>query len=160
MPKDCESFARISGVGSAKLEQFSGPFLEAIAEHAAINRSTTEEDGNSRKDSRGPRKLPGPTLEETKGLLQQGLCVAEISERRGLARSTITGHLEQLVTSGEELDLDHLMPSPERFEKIESAFQQIGTQYLAPVWESLGEDYSYDELALVRIGLRHRGLLD
>ena len=160
LPKDCESFARISGVGSAKLEQFSGPFLEAIAEHAAINRSTTEEDGNSRKDSRGPRKLPGPTLEETKGLLQQGLCVAEISERRGLARSTITGHLEQLVTSGEELDLDHLMPSPERFEKIESAFQQIGTQYLAPVWESLGEDYSYDELALVRIGLRHRGLLD
>ena len=122
LPQYCKTFATISGVGSAKLEQFSGPFLEVIAEHVANNRLTTEVNGKSRKDCSGHVRRPSPTITETKKLLQQGLSVAEISERRGLARSTITGHLERLVTSAEDLDLDHLMPPPERFEKIESAF--------------------------------------
>ena len=61
--------------------------------------------------------------------------------------------------AGGELDLDYLMPPPDRLVRIEAAFRQTGDQKLAPVLELLGEDYSYEELALARIGLRQRGSL-
>ena len=159
LPRDRESFAGISGVGSAKSEQFSGPFLEVIAEHVANIRSWPEEAGNGRKDPRKPRKLKGPTLEETKALLQQGLSIADVSERRGLARSTITGHLERLIMEGEPIDIDYLLPPPERVAKIRSAFLRADSASLAPVRELLGEEFSYDEIRLARLGLRQRGLI-
>ena len=54
------------------------------------------------------------------------------------------------------MDLDHLMPSPERVSKIEASFLQTEGVLLTPVRELLGEDYSYEELALVRIGMRKK----
>ena len=43
------------------------------------------------------------------------------------------------------------MPSPEKVAQIKAAFLQTGGLLLNPVRELLGEDYSYEELALVRI---------
>jgi len=159
LPKDCESFARITGVGSAKLEQFSGPFLEVIAEYAGPDRSTTEEDGKSPKDTRGPRKRTGPTLDETKGLASQKLTISQMAFHRGLAERTIISHLEQLVMGGESIDLDYLMPPPQRLATIQSGFQETGDLFLAPVRELLGEEFSYQELRLARLGMQQRRLI-
>ena len=158
-PLSPESFGRINGVGTRKQADLGDQFLAVILPYAEAKDLPDRTANPTRRDRRVSVRRPGATIYETKKLLQQGLSVAEISERRGLAWSTIIGHLERLVMSGEDLDLDHLMPPRERFEKIESAFQQMGTQYLTPIWELLGEDYSYDELELVRIGLRLKGLL-
>ena len=61
---------------------------------------------------------------------------------------------------GEELDLDHLIPPPERLGNIRSAFQETGSLFLTPVRELLGEDYSYQELWLARIVLVQKGMID
>ena len=89
---------------------------------------------------RGPKKLP----------------ISEIAGRRGLATNPIFNHLERLVLAGERLEFDHLMPSPIRFARIEEAFKQTDNHFLAPVRELLGEEYSYEELHLVRLCLRQR----
>jgi len=80
----------------------------------------------------------------------------EIAKRRGLTENTIVNHVVRLVDGGEHLDLDHLMPSPERVSKIQASFLQTEGVLLTPVRELLGEDYSYEELALVRIGMRKK----
>ena len=51
------------------------------------------------------------------------------------------------------------MLPPDRKAKIEAAFQQTEDIRLAPVRELLGDDYSYDDLALARIGLMQKGFL-
>ncbi|MCI0859640.1 MAG: helix-turn-helix domain-containing protein, partial [Chloroflexi bacterium] len=86
--------------------------------------------------------------------------IAEIAESRGLSPNTIVNHLQRLLTAGEQLDLGHLMPPDDRVARIKAAFQQTGDERLAPVRELLGEDYSYEELALVRLDMRHRGMFD
>ena len=158
-PQSLESFGLINGVGARKLAEHGDQFLAVISPYSQAKGLTDRGDKSSPGEGRRSVRSPGPTIYETKKLLQQGLSIAEISERRGLARSTVTGHLERLVKAGEDIDLDHLLPPPERFAIIESAFQQTGIQYLGPALELLGEDYSYDELTLARIGLRHKGLL-
>ena len=49
------------------------------------------------------------------------------------------------------------MPTEDRRVKIESAFKEMGEARLTPVREFLGDDYTWDELAVVRMDMRQQG---
>ena len=157
LPQDRSSFASISGVGEAKLEQFSDAFLEVIGAYASEN-GLSERAGPPR-ESRPSRSAPrsGSTYDETRRLVLEGLNVGEIARRRGLSQETVVNHMERLADDGEELEIGHLMPSSERFEVIVGALRAVGEDRLAPVLQALGEGFSYEELRLVRLGMRMAG---
>ena len=72
-------------------------------------------------------------------------------------------HLEQLIAAGEMLPLERELPAPERVTRITEAFAQTESSALTPVRNLLGDDYSYDELRLVRAWLdqqRHLSAAD
>ena len=155
-PQIRESLSRISGVGNAKLEQFGEEFLALIRSYAQQHGLPERSIPRPRRERTRQARRAGSTLDETNGLFLQKLPISEIAKRRGLTETTIIGHLERLVTAGEEIALDYLMPPPERLAKIEAAFQKNGELYLAPVRDLLGEEFSYQELNLVRIYLRQK----
>ena len=158
-PLSPESFGRINGVGDRKRADLGDPFLAVIRPYAQEKSLPDRTTIPTRRERRGGVRRLGATIYETKRLLQEGLTVAEMSERRGLAWNTIAGHLERLVMAGETIDIDHLVPPPDRVAKIRSAFLRAESSLLAPVRELLGEDYSYQELRLARLGLQQRGLI-
>jgi ATP-dependent DNA helicase RecQ len=82
------------------------------------------------------------------------MSLSEVAEQRGISETTIRSHLEKLVQEGGTVELDHLMPSEDRRTKIEAAFKEIGEARLTPIKDMLGEDYSWDEIAVVRLALR------
>ena len=86
-------------------------------------------------------------------MVSAGASLSEAASKRGLAANTILTHLERLVLSGVNVQLGHVMPAPDRRKTIEEAFAATGETLLRPVKEMLGEDYSYAELKLVRIGM-------
>ncbi|HOZ36589.1 MAG TPA: AAA family ATPase [bacterium] len=92
--------------------------------------------------------------EKTKKLLTQKMKVSEIAKKLGLVESTIIGHIEKLLTQGDDIDIEYLLPPRWEREEIISALRERGDDYLAPLYESLGESYSYDTLKLVRAWLR------
>ena len=157
LPQSQESLSRISGVGTAKLEQFGEVFLTSICEHATSNGLTERSIPSRRRETNRRAPRPGSTYNETKELFLKKQPISDIAEYRGLTVDTIINHLAQLVTAGEEIDIEYLMPVPERFEQIRAAFQHSGDlTLLAPVKELLGEEYSYEEIRLVRIHLRQQ----
>ena len=79
------------------------------------------------------------------------MSLEKMAGARGLAAGTIIAHIEKLVSSGEEIDIDYLRPPMERFEKIKAAFQKTNGMALWPVREMLGEQYSYEELKIARM---------
>ncbi len=95
----------------------------------------------------------GSTYDATRELLAQGLSLEDVAKERGFALSTIVGHVEKLRAAGEDISLDHIAPSGERFEQIKSAFQKTGGIALSPVRDVLGEDFSYEELRVGRLFL-------
>ncbi len=153
LPQSRQSFSNIRGVGAAKLEQFAEAFLPLIQDHARARNLEEREFPSRRNKRRETNARVGPTHDQTKQLLQQGMTIAQIAQRRGLARSTIEGHLERLIRGGEQIDLRPLMPPTERFERIRKAFEQSGGTLLSPVKEILGDEYSYEEIRLVRLYL-------
>ncbi|MDE2779487.1 MAG: DNA helicase RecQ [Chloroflexota bacterium] len=170
-PQSLESFGRVPGVGSAKLEQYGDRFVAAITTFArarGLEDRTGEmgRAGNSGSSGRAGRRREGrtagrgSTYEQTRELLSQGLTIDEIASRRGLASTTIIGQIERMASQGQELSLEHLLPPPDRLQKIREALDVCGDEYLKPIRDYLGPEFAYDELRLARLFLREVARLE
>ncbi len=153
-PVTPEDMLRVSGIGPTKLERYGDAFLNVIRQHTP--HETRGVAGASRsgagKADGGHNVRPfGPTHRMTHRLLKQGLTVAEIAVERGLSQGTVMAHIERIVQAGTTVDLTPMLPPTARRERIEAALAAAGGDRLAPVKELLGDDYSYDEIRLVRL---------
>ena len=158
-PTDRQAMRQISGVGPTKLEQYGDDFLAAISEYNSANPRSSDTPGQQLDFAEHHRParndIHEPTLSAThyltRDLLHQGLTIAQIASERNFSPGTIMHHLQRIADAGETLDLTHLLPPTERMERIATALQAAADDRLAPVRELLGDDYSYDEIRLVRI---------
>jgi predicted amidophosphoribosyltransferase len=90
----------------------------------------------------------GGTVEVTYRLFREGLNPEEIARRRGLARTTICGHLSQLVGNG-SIDVTELVDDATRAQ-VEAAIEKVGSvQFLLPIKEILPENIGYDIIRYV-----------
>ncbi len=168
-PQSTEEFSRIPGVGEAKLEQYGPEFMEIIRSYVEVNglpdRTDVAPTQHQRRVRSGgrerepPERRRGTTYDTTRQMLSRELSISEIARQRGMAPTTIIGHLERMANQNVTLDLEHLLPAAERLSEIEEAFEICGSAFLGPVRESLGTRFTYDELRLMRIYLRQKGRL-
>ena len=158
-PQSERHFARIPGVGSRKLEAFFLPFTDAIREYCeahnlALGLEPPEETREPRKET-APRISAGPSTKQmTLDLYKEGRSIEEIASERNLKPTTIVDHLAELLEEGEDINVEPLI-QPDHYDKIINALHQVGDERLKPVKEFLGDDYSYEEIKLVRAYLRH-----
>lgn len=134
-PQTIEAFAEISGVGTHKLTQYGDKFVSEIRAFC--------------QEQKLPVPLPANTHMVTLQYHQQGLSVEEIAERRSFSPNTIITHLGELIEMQQPVDLNRLVP-PERQKLIIQAIQTVGAELLKNIREHLGEEYSYEEIRLVR----------
>jgi len=161
-PQSRKSFSNISGVGRVKLDEFAEEFLEVIRgyaeSHGLVERPKPQRETRRRRNLR----REGSTHRQTLDLFLSGWSIADISRRRRLTAATIMSHLEDLIAADVTLPLERELPAPERLTRIREAFTTTDSRSLATVRGLLGDDYSYDELRLVRAWLdqQHRRNVD
>ncbi len=155
-PRAKEDFARVSGVGEKKLEQFGSAFLAAINKYAEENNISSRDIPHKGQVERVVRvKTRQPQFyARTRELLVKKIPVDRIAKDQDLKTGTIVNHIEKLIDAGEKLDIDYLKLPSDRFGIIKDAFRECGDEKLKPVFEYLGEKYDYDELKLVRVLMR------
>ncbi len=153
-PESRSQFAQIPGVGSNKLEAYSETFTNAIRDYCmSHNLSMCIEPQRTSNVTSAPTIHGGVTHQRTLALYRQGLSVEEIARERNLKRSTIMDHLVELAEAGEAIDIDRLV-RPDHYEVIVDALQRVGDDLLRPVKDYLGDEYSFEEIKLVRSFLR------
>ena len=152
-PTTRKEFANLSGVGEKKLEQYADDFIGLILEHQQkYPPSETKEFEQSTKvkSQLSKSKLSkASTQRETLAMYENGLDIDEIARDRGLKPATVWTHLVQLVESGYAINLDRLVP-PERQSIIYDALEAIGGDSLRNLFDHLREEYTYDEIKIVR----------
>ena len=157
-PVDQNNFSKIGGVGIKKLESFSEAFLTVINKHIKENNLQPLEipvriqsrDAIHRVSHRRISAFP-ERYNRTKEMLSKKFPIAKIADEEGLKYGTIVRHIEKLISSGEDIDIDYLKPPEERLKKIKTAFEECGDEKLKPVFEFLDEEYSYDEIRLGKL---------
>ncbi len=157
-PQTREHFANISGVGSSKLAAYFTTFTEEIASYCELHNIPMEILAPSVAVKKSTVSKP-PTIQmphsrlQTLTLYEQGRSIEEIAEERGLTQSTIVNHLAELIELGEAIDIVPLIPEG-HYQNIVDAIEQLGDGALRPLKDFLGDEYSFDEIRLVRAVMR------
>lgn len=142
-PQNLAEFSAISGVGARKLEQYGERFLSEI-------KAYRQEQGLAVSKIAQKAESPNYTQLITLDLYEQGLSIEEIAKQRNLRPSTIASHLAELIEMGKEIDIAGLV-FPERQKIIMEAIEEIGdTEALKPIYEYLEEQFTYNEIRLVK----------
>jgi ATP-dependent DNA helicase RecQ len=134
-PQTLPEFANISGVGTHKLQEYGESFVSEIRAFCL--------------EQKLPVTLPSNSQMMTLQLYQQGLNIEEMAEMRGLSTGTIYTHLSELIEIQQPVDINEFVVSIKR-DLIVKAIEKLGANALKPLKESLGEDFSYEEIKLVR----------
>ncbi len=155
-------FAQIPGVGNSKLVTYFTPFANEIRAYCEAHHLQTEivtgtvvqqtAETRSTKSIQAQESLS--TRQRVLELYQQALSIEEMARECERKPSTIVAHLCTLMEDGTiTTDVERLL-QPGHYHTIVEAILRIGDQALRPIKDDLGEDYSYDEIHLVRAFLR------
>lgn len=158
LPESLQGMRRISGVGDQKLEQYGESFISVVREYLKANPNARKAaisaaDLPIQTRTRQPKGKKGETAEETYKLLGQGMSLDDIAKHRNLAPSTIASHLDQLIRSGRDINIDRLV-DPARRDEIVEFFRSSGLSALGPVIEHFNERVNYEEAKIVRAWLQ------
>ena len=148
-PRNQSEMLRVSGVGQVKFEKYGEPFLAVTRAAAGTRQPAAGPSLYARAEARKAGVM-GPTLRETLSLYKDGIRdINEMARARAMARSTIAGHLADLLLAGAIEHLDGLVPV-EKLTLIREATGDRPFKELGPVKERLGDKVTYEDLHLVR----------
>ena len=159
LPQTLDELRLISGFGDVKLARYGREFLVPVkdycAKHNLSSRIKQKSVKKAKRERTGTSRRGSDTKVETFGLYRSGKTVAEIAHERGLATTTIEGHLSHFVQTG-EMDVLELV-TQEKIPAIQDAIESYGIERLTPLKEVLGDNYSYGEIKAV-IGWMNRNV--
>ena len=152
-PENGDQFRQIPGVGEVKCRAYADRFTLEIREHLKTQTrilfkelDTTPSSGGTREGRRGELTT---TAQETAEMFNEGRTPEQIAVARGLARSTVMGHLALAVECGLVVEMDRFF-SKAQAEEMRAAFEKAGWATLSGVHSELGGRYEYDVLRLFR----------
>jgi ATP-dependent DNA helicase RecQ len=134
-------FRKITGVGDKKLERYGAIFISEIRRFCEKQSSFIQPVKK--------RSSEYVTLE----MLDQGMDLDEITLTRNLSLNTIYGHIEKLMVSGENIQIEKFIKK-EKIEAISRTIIELGGDTLKPIKEKLGDNFSYGEIRMVRAKMR------
>jgi len=153
LPQTFTDLAMIKGMGDSKLKKYGETFLTAIQKFSRENGLPSqihlkEEDLRQAKISKKNKPAEeGDTYTRSFRLFQSGKSIEEVAATRGMAVSTIEGHLSMFVKSG-ELDVFRFV-TEEKFEMITDALKSLSQLSLSAVKNMLGDAVTYSEIRFV-----------
>ncbi len=144
-PQTKEAFSKLSGVGSHKLAEYGSQFVNEICAYCRENNLSSE------KQEITPIVNNTATGTEIMSLQlhQQGLNVNEIARKRNLKPLTVLRHLIDLMDKNHEIDINLLVPVKKQ-QVIWKVLDTLGDVSLTPIKEYLGNEYSFEEIRLVK----------
>ena len=156
LPATPEDMKRIKGIGKRTLEKYGEEILKMILNYRE-NRNLHPEMPDIAKKKKENTKSKKNTYEISYELYRQGKNVQEIADVRGMAPTTIEGHLAHYIGTG-MLDIKELVPE-EKYNLISGYFLKASTTRFNPAKEVLGEKVTYSDLRYVLKHLQYKGLI-
>ncbi|WP_026474820.1 helix-turn-helix domain-containing protein [Alkaliflexus imshenetskii] len=154
MPTSIKELLKIKGLGKRKADHYGKEILELIQTYRVDKKMATTELDFSREPDK-PKEPKIPTWKTTLDLFKMGLSTDAIAQKRGLATTTIEGHLAVAIEKG-DIEIQKLMPR----ERVELIKERLNNQQFASLTEAkiaLGNDFSFGEIRMVMAHMRLDG---
>ena len=152
LPHSKEAFETMHGIGQMKVEKYADSFLPIICTYCQQH-GLTEKPKSTRVVV--PKIRAESRSHEVSERFQTGESIAELMRAYEVKRGTIISHLTKYIQAGNSLPLEQLYAesslSDEIRESVLETFDELGPDYLNPVFDAFNETISYEELHLIRV---------
>ena len=148
-PTTMDDLKQIVGVGESKAKKFGAPFLELIEEYVEENDIITASDVLV-KSSGTKSKNKIYIIQH----IDQKMDFEEIADARGMTYEQVIDEVENICYSGTKLNIDYYIDQlmdDDRQDDIYDYFLNAESDSMGEAMDELGEDYSEDEVRLMRI---------
>ena len=150
-PQSITSLLTISGMGQVKLQRYGEAFLEIIQGYCDKHELKENKKETAREKNDTHRRYVRVAEAYNSGETIPGLI-----DRYHVTVGTIIDHLTRYLDTGNKLrnggDLDGLISAtPEQKQAAFVVFDEIGTTFLKPVYDTLGGALNYDDLKILRL---------
>lgn len=143
-PSQLDDLRHIAGFGQNKIARYGEHFLTAINSYCAAKGITQKRPEQPEAKKKSIRNQGMDTKAVSFDLFLKGYTIEEISVKRNLSSSTITGHLMHYVEEGKINVLKFV--SKEKLREITAAVEEHGDQKLSLLKDVLGEKFTYEEI--------------
>ena len=167
-PHSRESFLQMHGVGQAKIERYADRFLPVIqaycAEHDLAEKPKTDTTAVAgvapAKRRSGASASTGSRTHEVADAFDDGLTIAAIAQKAGVAKRTVISHLWKYLQAGHTLNPKGFRREskldPATQERVLAAFAEHGPEFLRPVYDALNDPpdaiiADWDDLHIMRL---------
>ncbi|MDR3653639.1 MAG: AAA family ATPase [Paludibacter sp.] len=150
LPQNEKDLLQISGFGPAKVEKYGKAFLDVILSYCKENKLSSLMDEKEKRKEKKEKKPVGETMRISLAMYKGGKTIDEIAFTRNLNMTTIVGHLERYVISG-ELDINDFITTEKR-QKASELIRQ-GTE-TGSIYEMLSVFLNYTEVKMFMAWLR------
>lgn len=156
-PQSNESLLKIHGVGRAKAKKYGDDFLGVIKDFC----KEKDLDEISKSDARQRTKKVNKTLSKDSRpyqvgqMFQEGKTVSVIASEIDVKVATVVNYLSKFVKAGHSIPSDNILEASQlgdpEIKKVRKAFDEHGYELLRPIYDTLNEEVSYDQLRVVQL---------
>lgn len=153
-PVTIAELKQIEGIGPKRIKAFGRELVNMVRVYSGmemLDNESSEMDLSEDKPAKS-KKVKGETYLVTKRMFDKGMTVEEIAAERGLATSTIYGHIARFVEQGEYDAVDFV--DKDKCAVIEEYFRDTEDKSLTAAREVLGDDFEFWELRMVLAGMQ------
>lgn len=154
-PVNLVQLKAIEGMGSKRVKNFGAEILDVVLRFLGKENANI---GELPEEKKPVKKQAGGTYTITKELFDRGLSVEAIAKERGLAVSTIYGHLAYWVEQG-KLEASQIVEK-DKYNTILEYFESTFDPQVSTAREVLGEAYQYGEIKAVLAELQREGFFE
>ncbi len=148
-PVTMDELQQVQGVGAGKAKRYGKKFLELIKKHC-------EENDIERPEELRVRTVAKKSMTKVKIIqsIDRQVPLDDLADTLGLEFEDLLDEVEAIVYSGTKLNIDYFIDDvidDDHVDDIYDYFMESESDDLEAAIEELGEDYSEDEIRLVRI---------
>ena len=148
-PVTLEELQNIPGVGAGKAKRYGQEFCDLIKRHCEENEIERPEDLRVRTVA-NKSKLKVAIIQS----IDRKVALDDIAVAKGIDFSELLDEVEAIVYSGTKLNIDYFLNEvmdEDHVQDIYDYFKESTTDKLDDAMDELGDDYTEDEIRLVRI---------
>ena len=148
-PVTIDELQNIPGVGAGKAKRYGQEFIDLIKRHVEENEIERPEDLRVRTVA-NKSKLKVSIIQS----IDMKVALDDIAISKGIDFDELLTEIEAIVNSGTKLDIDYFIESvmdDDRAEDIYEYFRESVSDSIDDAIDELGDDYSEEEIRLVRI---------
>lgn len=148
-PVNLQELQNVQGVGAGKAKRFGKEFCELINNYC-------EENGIDRPEELRVRTVAKKSMIKVYIIqsIDRQIDLDDLADAKGLEFDELLDEIEAIVYSGTKLNIDYFIEDvmdDDHVDDIYDYFMESETDDLETALEELGEDYSEDDIRLVRI---------